>query len=118
MRLSPSRSRSTAEATTDPLGKLSTWWRDDVTATLQRAARRRFVVDLLPQEHRAAFPRSWDLDGVAIGFVDPSGKPGGHFAKAAKGRLARQILSDGLGVIDQWEDDRFELTVAPLRGTE
>jgi cytoplasmic iron level regulating protein YaaA (DUF328/UPF0246 family) len=101
-----------------PLGKLSTWWRQDVTATLHKAARRRFVVDLLPQEHRAAFPPSWDLNGVAVEFVDPSGKPGGHFAKAAKGHLARQILSEGLEAIDRWEHDRFELAVTPLRGAE
>ena len=43
-----------------PLGKLSTWWRDDLSAELRRVARRRFVVDLLPQEHRAAL----DLDGL------------------------------------------------------
>jgi cytoplasmic iron level regulating protein YaaA (DUF328/UPF0246 family) len=97
-----------------PLGKLSTWWRDDLSAELRRVARRRFVVDLLPQEHRAAL----DLDGlhgVSLTLVDPTGRPGGHFAKAAKGELARAILTDGLGVLDTWHHPRFDLTITPLR---
>ncbi|HYN34821.1 MAG TPA: peroxide stress protein YaaA [Ilumatobacteraceae bacterium] len=96
-----------------PLGKLSTWWRDDVTAELRRVARRRLVVDLLPQEHRAALDLSL-FDGVSLTLVDRSGKPGGHFAKAAKGELARAILLDGAGVIDNWHHDQFALVVTPF----
>ena len=96
-----------------PLGKLSTWWRGDLSAELRRAARRRFVVDLLPQEHRAALDLD-GLDGISVTLVDPTGKPGGHFAKAAKGELARAILLDGVGVIDAWHHPRFDLAVTPL----
>jgi len=96
-----------------PLGKLSTWWRSDLSAELQRAARRRFVVDLLPQEHRAALDLD-GLEGVSLTLVDPTGKPGGHFAKAAKGELARSILLEGVGVLDTWHHPQFDLVATPL----
>ena len=96
-----------------PLGKLSTWWRDDLSAELRRVARRRFVVDLLPQEHRATLDLD-GLDGISVTLVDPTGAPGGHFAKAAKGELARAILLDGVGVINTWQHPRFELAVTAL----
>jgi cytoplasmic iron level regulating protein YaaA (DUF328/UPF0246 family) len=96
-----------------PLGKLSTWWRDTLSAALARAARRRIVVDLLPQEHRAALTLD-GLEGLSITLVDRSGKPGGHVAKAAKGELARAILTDGLEAIDTWRHDRFDVVVEAL----
>jgi cytoplasmic iron level regulating protein YaaA (DUF328/UPF0246 family) len=96
-----------------PLGKLSTWWRESLTAELERVARRRLVVDLLPQEHRAALVLD-GLEGVSLTLVDPTGKPGGHFAKAAKGELARAILTDGIGVIESWRHSQFDLVVARL----
>lgn len=103
-----------------PLGKLSTWWRDDVSATLNRyaagrtAKQPRVIIDLLPQEHRAAWTPDERVNGVSIEFIDPSGKPGGHFAKAAKGILAAAVLRDGLVAVDKWRDDRFELSVTPI----
>jgi cytoplasmic iron level regulating protein YaaA (DUF328/UPF0246 family) len=100
-------------ASVAPLGKLSTWWRDALSTELERTARRRFVVDLLPQEHRVAL----DLDGlpgITVALIDPSGKPGGHFAKAAKGELARALLTDGLAALDTWQHPRFELAITPL----
>jgi cytoplasmic iron level regulating protein YaaA (DUF328/UPF0246 family) len=100
-------------ANLSPLGKLSTWWREALTLELERLAKRRFVVDLLPQEHRAAIVLD-GVEGVSLTLVDPTGKPGGHFAKAAKGELARAILSDGIGVIDSWRHPQFDLVVAPL----
>ncbi len=93
-----------------PLGKLSTWWRDAVSTELERVGARRFVIDLLPQEHRAAVVLN-GLSGVTLSLVDPSGKPGGHFAKAAKGALARAILTEGIDAVDRWHDPRFELVV-------
>jgi cytoplasmic iron level regulating protein YaaA (DUF328/UPF0246 family) len=100
-------------ATLPPLGKLSTWWRETLSDTLTRVARPCVVVDLLPQEHRAAL--TFDgLEGLSITLVDPTGKPGGHFAKAAKGALARAILTDGLEAIDTWRHDRFDVVVEPL----
>ena len=96
-----------------PLGKLSTWWRDALTVELEHLARRKFIVDLLPQEHRAALVLE-GLEGVSLTLVDPTGKPGGHFAKAAKGELARAILTDGVAAIDSWRHPQFDLVVAPL----
>ncbi len=101
-----------------PLGKLSTWWRDAVTTEIARLARNHVLVDLLPQEHRAA----WDptstggLEAISVSLVDPTGKPGGHFAKAAKGALARAILVDGLDALDTWRDDRFHLEISWVGG--
>jgi cytoplasmic iron level regulating protein YaaA (DUF328/UPF0246 family) len=101
-------------ASLQPLGKLSTWWRCELSAELRRVVRRRFVVDLLAQEHRAALDLD-GLDGVTLTLIDPTGKPGGHFAKAAKGELARAILLDGVGVIDTWRHPQFDLAITPLR---
>lgn len=103
-----------------PLGKVSTWWRADLSAALNRYARGRtakqprVIVDLLPQEHRAAWIPDARVSGVSIEFVDPTGKPGGHFAKAAKGDLARSILTDGLSAVDHWTHDRFQLSVTAI----
>ena len=79
-------------------GRLSAWWREALTDELIRVARRAgTVVDLLPQEHAAAV--DWErLSGVVrVVHVDlvskaPSGRVGGHDAKAAKGLLARRLL--------------------------
>ena len=75
------------------------------------AKRPRVIVDLLPKEHRAAWTLDDRADVVSIEFVDPSGKPGGHFAKAAKGELARAILTDGFVAVDRWRHDRFDLAI-------
>ena len=103
-------------ASLPPLGRLSTWWRDELSATLDRASRRSFVIDLLPKEQRAAW-RPSHVTGVRVELVDPSGKPGAHFAKAAKGHLARAILTSGgspLDVLEEWADDRYVLDIHPL----
>lgn len=80
-------------ATVQPMGKLSRWWRAEISAALGRVARGRTVVDLLPKEHADAI--SWDALGplVRIELIARHGTPpGGHFAKAAKGALARHLL--------------------------
>jgi cytoplasmic iron level regulating protein YaaA (DUF328/UPF0246 family) len=103
-----------------PLGKLSTWWRDDLSdalnhyATGRTSKSSRVLVDLLPQEHRAAWTPDRRVRGLSLELIDPSGKPGGHFAKAAKGELARAILTDGLSAIERWSHDRFQLSVTPV----
>jgi cytoplasmic iron level regulating protein YaaA (DUF328/UPF0246 family) len=100
-----------------PMGKLSTWWRDDLTEALCKASRRKIIIDLLPQEHSAAWmpgnlPRS--ARGVKVSLIDRRGRPGGHFAKAAKGELARAILTDGLHTLDSWHHDRFDIEITEL----
>ena len=97
-----------------PIGRVSTWWRDELSAALNRRLRGRFVVDLLPKEHRAAWTPDDRVDGVSIEFVDPTGRPGAHFANAAKGRLARALLTDGVSALDTWTDDRFKLSITPI----
>jgi cytoplasmic iron level regulating protein YaaA (DUF328/UPF0246 family) len=96
------------------VGKLSSWWRDDLSARLNNAARRKVVIDLLPQEHRSAWTPDARIEGVTVSLLEPSGKPGGHSAKAAKGELARALLVDGLQALDTWCHDQFELIVTPL----
>lgn len=97
-------------ASLPPMGKLSTWWRPVLGPALASVTRRRTVVDLLPQEHRAAFTEDDREQFVVIELVERSGAPGGHAAKAAKGRLARHLLTSGLP-LDQalatWTDERF-----------
>ncbi len=102
-----------------PLGRLATWWRPAVTDAIDTWARRRFVVDLLPNEHRAAWAPDGAsrLRGVSVSFVERNGKVAGHDAKAAKGRLARHVLLfDGhpLDALGAWSDERFDLHVVPL----
>lgn len=76
-----------------PFGLMSTWWRDDLTASLMKFLRGRVVVDLLPQEHRAAFDWSAVDKVVRVDLVSRTGGVvGGHNAKAAKGLLARHLL--------------------------
>lgn len=102
-----------------PLGRLATWWRPAVTEAIGTWARRRFVVDLLPQEHRGAWAPDGParVTGVSVSFVERSGKVAGHDAKAAKGRLARHLLLfDGhpLDALEAWSDERFDLAVVAL----
>ncbi|MEX2625384.1 MAG: peroxide stress protein YaaA [Ilumatobacteraceae bacterium] len=98
-----------------PMGKLSTWWRPMLGPALTAASRRRAVVDLLPKEHRAAFSDEERGRFVTVDLAERSGAPGGHAAKAAKGRLARHLLTCGLPLDDAlaaWTDDRFEVVTA------
>ena len=99
-----------------PYGKLSTWWRPVLAPPLTTWAARRFVVDLLPNDHRAACCAA-DVDGVAVTFVERDGKVAGHDAKIAKGRLARHLLTsrgDPLEILRSWSDPRFDLEITPI----
>lgn len=81
------------------LGMLSRWWAPAVTAAIATWARRSTVVDLLPQEHRAAWQPDPSRSGriLRVTFHDVRRGPGspavGHDAKAAKGLLARHLLT-------------------------
>jgi cytoplasmic iron level regulating protein YaaA (DUF328/UPF0246 family) len=104
-------------ASLPPLGKLSTWWRPAVSEVLAELARDAFVVDLLPNEHRAAWAPATGTVGVSVTFVERNGKVAGHDAKAAKGRLARHLLSSRAAppaALRSWRDDRFDLDVRPI----
>jgi cytoplasmic iron level regulating protein YaaA (DUF328/UPF0246 family) len=80
-----------------PIGLVSTWWRDDLTEALLKHTKKTPVIDLLPQEHRAAIDWSIVSTHVRVDLVSRTGGiVGGHNAKAAKGLLARHLfLSTG-----------------------
>ena len=101
-----------------PYGKLSTWWRPTLGRALEGWAAERFVVDLLANDQRAACS-SAPMRGVYVGFIDRTGTVAGHDAKAAKGRLARHLLTTGGRPIDAllgWVDPRFDLLITPIGG--
>lgn len=85
-----------------PLGNLAAWWREDVSVALGRIARGRMVIDLLPQEHRAAIDPAAVPGLVRVDLVSKKGgRVGGHDAKAAKGRLARHLLIGGAPTLER-----------------
>jgi cytoplasmic iron level regulating protein YaaA (DUF328/UPF0246 family) len=76
-----------------PFGTMSKWWNEPITDALVAVVKKKLVVDLLPNEHRAAI--NWNLldNVVRVDLVSHSGAVvGGHNAKAAKGLLARHLL--------------------------
>ena len=101
-------------ASLKPMGKLSTWWRDPLSTVLNEWADGRVVIDLLPNEHRAAWtPGDSMREHVVVSFVEKSGKVAGHDAKAAKGLLARHLLEssgDPMAALTAWTHPRFTLT--------
>ena len=93
----------------DPLGKLSTWWSPTLSQVLNDHLAGRDVIDLLPQEHRAAWrpdPQRYTLRRVTL--VRPDGSNAGHHAKAGKGLLTRALV----------ESDDPERTLATWRHSE
>jgi hypothetical protein len=98
-----------------PIGKLSTWWREPLSKALNARLAGHHVIDLLPNEHRAAWTPAPDAYASlsSVTFVEKSGKVAGHDAKAAKGLLARHVLeSTGspIDALETWEHPRFTLT--------
>jgi len=76
-----------------PFGTMSKFWNEAITDALVAVVKKKVVVDLLPNEHRAAI--NWNLldNVVRVDLVSHSGAVvGGHNAKAAKGLLARHLL--------------------------
>jgi cytoplasmic iron level regulating protein YaaA (DUF328/UPF0246 family) len=100
-----------------PLGKLSSWWRPRLSPVLNRRLARADVVDLLPQEHAAAWepsPRRY-ASFHRVRFRDAAGVVVGHDAKAAKGLLARHLLTSPLGLDDalaSFAHPRFTLEIS------
>ncbi|MFM7409929.1 MAG: YaaA family protein [Actinomycetota bacterium] len=73
---------------------MAKWWRETVSETINDYAAGCVVIDLLPAEHRGAYSPDPSViaEHVVVDLVTPTGKAGGHDAKAAKGRLARHLL--------------------------
>ena len=79
-----------------PVGVMASWWRDDLTDAFVSHVGKTLVIDLLPNEHKAAF--NWDTiaNVVRVDLVSKkSAVVGGHNAKAAKGLLGRHLLQSG-----------------------
>jgi cytoplasmic iron level regulating protein YaaA (DUF328/UPF0246 family) len=101
-------------ASLPPLGRLATWWRPRLSPVLNRRLARADVVDLLPQEHAAAWepaPRRY-ASFHRVRFRDAAGVVAGHDAKAAKGLLARHLLTSPLdveGALATFAHPRFTL---------
>lgn len=85
------------------LGRLSTYWRPVLTASLAARCRGRVVVDLLPAEHGHAVDfgvLARTARVVQVRFVRADGRRAvGHEAKSAKGRLARALVDHGLDAV-------------------
>ena len=79
-----------------PFGLMSKWWREAMTEALVAMAKKRTVIDVLPNEHRAALAMGEITGIVRVDLVAHSGGiVGGHNAKAAKGLLAQHLLTSG-----------------------
>ena len=92
-------------ATLPRLGKLSTWWRGDLSAAIATAAAGRTVWNLLPNEHAAAWDAPAGLAQITVRFLEP--RPDGslsavsHWNKYLKGALVRYLLANpGAGPAD------------------
>ena len=91
------------------LGRLDAFWRSQLTDVLGDYLHGKTVINLLPNEHAAAI----DVAGLAtvtkfvvVSFVQSSGgRASGHAAKAVKGVLARQLIREGVDVLQnfRWE---------------
>ncbi|MEY3588302.1 MAG: hypothetical protein RJA47_898 [Actinomycetota bacterium] len=78
-----------------PIGKVARFWKEALTAEMQKLSAKHVIVDLLPQEHAGAFDWSAVDNVVRVDLVSKNGGVvGGHNAKAAKGLLARHILDN------------------------
>ena len=94
------------------LGKLSTWWRDELSARLVERASGRRVWNMLPNEHAAAWRAPVKLSQQwTVRFLErrPDGSLTGvsHRNKALKGALVRHLLahpSTELADLREWSD--------------
>ena len=76
-----------------PVGKVSRFWKDALTSEVRKLSAKHVIVDLLPQEHAAAFDFTDIPNVIHVDLVSKKGGVvGGHNAKAAKGLLARHVL--------------------------
>ena len=103
-------------ASLKPMGKLSTWWRETISLALNEYCAGGVIIDLLPQEHSAAFVADQKLLDAyfRIDLATKSGTAGGHDAKASKGRLARHlIINHGnlVAALKSFKDPKFKVRV-------
>ncbi len=105
-------------ASLPPLGKLSTWWRPQLTAALAPRVHRARVWDLLPLEHAAAV--RWDelepAERIGVRFADGDDRTVSHWNKLLKGSLVRwlterggTVTADDLAAFDHPQGYRYDL---------
>ena len=80
------------------LGKLSTWWRDDLSASIAHHAAGRRVWNLLPNEHAAAWRAPEGMTQYMVRFLEPRADGSlsavSHWNKFLKGALVRFLLAN------------------------
>jgi len=96
-------------ASVAPLGTLARFWRPTLTSVLEQRSKNRTIVNFLPHEHAAsidfaALSKSRRVIQVHFVAVDEK-RAVGHDAKAVKGVVARRVLVEGSGVLEdmQWQ---------------
>lgn len=109
----------------DGFGRLSTWWRPQLTAALAPRVRGAVVWDLLPIEHAAAI--DWhDLAPrrrVTVRFLDADGRTVSHWNKLLKGSIVRWLAETGatdpadLAGFEHPQGYRFDPVSSQLGGT-
>jgi len=98
-------------ASLKPMGGLAAFWKPRLSDLLNDHLAGHTVVDLLPNEHRAAWlPDESRYELVRPEFTTADGKPAGHAGKAAKGRVARMLLEAGRVVPGTVEFDGVRVT--------
>jgi cytoplasmic iron level regulating protein YaaA (DUF328/UPF0246 family) len=108
------------------LGKLSSWWRDALSAEVAEQSRGRELWNLLPQEHAAAVVDPARKVVTTAVFLEPdrSGTlvPVSHWNKALKGALVAHLVSTPSATIDdlvEWDHPAgFRLDPASIAAIE
>lgn len=80
-----------------PLGKLSTWWREPLSARLAELAAGRHIWNLLPNEHALAWDPPADLEQWTVRFLERRNgalSTVSHDNKSLKGALVRYLLAN------------------------
>jgi cytoplasmic iron level regulating protein YaaA (DUF328/UPF0246 family) len=99
-----------------PVGRMASFWRPTISALLADRLDGALVIDLLPGEHAAAWtPEPGRFTHRKVRLVGREREIGGHFAKAAKGRLARALLrsTNPEAALRRWRDPEFRAEVVP-----
>jgi len=84
-------------AALQPMGKLSTWWREPLSARVAELAAGRAVWNLLPNEHAAAWDPPAGFQQWSVRFLQRRGgqlKTVSHDNKSLKGALVRFLLDN------------------------
>lgn len=118
-------------AALDPLGRLNTFWKPQITAAIRPVVEGRAVWDLLPNEHSAAWnPAATGLGRrISVRFLDDVPDGAGrkliavsHWNKLLKGALVRHVLATqiddhtALAAFDHPMGYRYEPSLTEVSG--